>query len=239
VNQQTTIDEQEVAKFAQHSSTWWDKNGPFKTLHDINPVRLDFIQKFTTLKGQRVLDLGCGGGVLTEALYANGACVTGLDVESKSIAIAQSHAEKNNLTIEYVCEAIENYQAEKFSIITCMEMLEHVADPALIIKHAKRLLRPGGYLFLSTINRTPKAYAAMIIAAEYVLKLLPRQTHDYKKFIQPSELASIARNEGLSLLEIKGLTYNPFSRKAELTTDVKINYLCVYKFDENILCTRQ
>ena len=227
----TTIDEQEVAKFAQHGSQWWDQNGPLKTLHDINPTRLDFIRQFVDLEGKRVLDLGCGGGILSEGLCHAGAHVTGLDVEEHAINAAKSHAKLNNLSINYICQPVEKYQTEKFSIITCMEMLEHVQDPALIIHHAKRLLLPDGYLFLSTINRTPAAYLSVVVAAEYILKLLPRQTHDYKKFIKPSELAIMARNENLSMVGLRGLSYQPWSRRASLTENVNSNYLCVFRND--------
>ena len=225
----TTVDPKEVAKFAQHSNNWWDINGPLKTLHDINPIRLEFIQKSINLQGQRVLDLGCGGGILAESLHYAGADVTGLDVEESAISAAKAHAQINNLPINYVCEPIESYDDEKFSIITCMEMLEHVSSPELIIHHAKRLLLPGGYLFLSTINRTPTAYVTAVVAAEYILNLLPRQTHDYKKFIKPSELAAMLRQESLSLIDLKGVNYNPFSRHAQLTPSVQINYLCACK----------
>ena len=221
----TTIDAQEVAKFAQHGDTWWDLNGPFKTLHDINPARLEFIKQYVDLKDKSVLDLGCGGGILAEGLHYAGAKVTGLDVEQHAIETAKLHAKNNNLSINYVCQPVEEYTSNKFSVITCMEMLEHVLDPMLIIQHAKRLLLPGGFLFLSTINRTPKAYASVVLAAEYVLKLLPRQTHDYKKFIKPSELAKMLRQENCTMVGLNGLSYHPFSRSACLTSDVSGNYL--------------
>lgn len=221
----TTIDPQEIEKFAQYANQWWNPNGSFKTLHDINPVRLDFIEKHQMLAGMRVLDIGCGGGILAEAMASKGANVTGLDVEEAAITIAKQHAEQHRSTVNYICQPLEHYQAEKFSVITCMEMLEHVAQPELIIEHAVRLLMPNGYLFLSTIHRTWYAYATVVIAAEYLLELLPRQTHDFAKFIKPSELASIARTYGLEVVSLRGMAYNPFSRQAALQPSVKGNYL--------------
>ena len=220
-----TIDPLEVAKFAQHATEWWNTEGPLKTLHDINPARAAFVKTWSELSESRVLDVGCGGGVFSEALASEGAIVTGLDVELNAIEAAKSHAETSKLAIKYVCQPIEDYEDELFDIITCMEMLEHVPDPSLIIKHCARLLKPGGYLFLSTINRTPQAYAGVIIAAEYLLKLLPRQTHDFAKFIKPSELAAMLRSVGLETVAISGMAYNPFTRKASLQQSVASNYL--------------
>lgn len=221
----TTVDSLEVAKFAQHASQWWDTEGPLKTLHDINPARIEFMQKFTDFNGHRVLDVGCGGGVLSEAMAKQGAIVTGLDVESQAIATAEAHAAEHQLQINYVCQPIEEYEADVYDLVTCMEMLEHVSEPQLVIDHCARLLKPGGYLFLSTINRTPQAYAGVIIAAEYMLGLLPRQTHDYKKFIKPSELAAMVRAAGLETVSMAGMSYNPFTREASLQDSIKMNYL--------------
>ena len=228
MSEQTTVDPVEVAKFAQYSSQWWDVNGPLKTLHDINPTRLEFITKFSPLSGKTVLDIGCGGGILCEGMASIGAQVTGLDVEIDAIATAQSHAQTRGLTIEYICQPIEQYLLDKpamFDVITCMEMLEHVPEPQVVIQHAARLLKPGGLLFLSTINRTIKAYASAIVAAEYIFNLLPRQTHDYEKFIKPSELSAMLRAEGLEAKSIAGMDYNPFSRTASLQSSVAVNYL--------------
>jgi len=225
----TTVDSIEVAKFAQHATQWWNKNGPLKTLHDINPVRLDFIKKFVNLENSRVLDVGCGGGVLSEGLALCGAKVTGLYVEPDAIAAAKTHSAKAKLKIDYVCSPIEEYKAKKFDVITCMEMLEHVPDPDLVIKNCARLLKPDGYLFLSTINRTLKSYGTAIIAAEYILNIIPRQTHDYDKFIKPSELSAIIRKHSLSTLNISGMSYNPFTRIASLDEDISVNYLMVCK----------
>lgn len=223
----TTVDPSELAKFAQHANHWWDLEGPLKTLHDINPTRLQFIEERISLSGQRVLDVGCGGGILSEAMSKRGAIVTGLDAEADAIAAARAHATQTALQIEYVCGPIETFEAEAFPIITCMEMLEHVAHPALVVEHAARLLLPCGYLFLSTINRTLKAYASAVVAAEYLLELLPRQTHDYQKFIKPSELASMARDAGLEVVGLSGLSYHPFTRVATLQASVAVNYLLV------------
>lgn len=225
----TSVDEIEINKFANLASSWWDKNGPLKTLHDINPVRLAYIQKIQSLSGMRVLDIGCGGGILAEAMAESAAEVCAIDAEEKAITIASQHALQSQININYQCTPVEEYQAEKFNVITCLEMLEHVRDPEIIISNAKRLLSPGGYLFLSTINRTLKAYLQVIVAAEYVLKLLPRQTHDFAKFIKPSELCSILRKHGFEIVDISGMAYNPLNRKAELCDSVDSNYLLACK----------
>ncbi|MDF1757948.1 MAG: bifunctional 2-polyprenyl-6-hydroxyphenol methylase/3-demethylubiquinol 3-O-methyltransferase UbiG [Legionellaceae bacterium] len=223
----STIDAAEVDKFAKHADVWWDKNGPLKTLHDINPLRLEYIEKHCQIAGSRVLDLGCGGGLLSEAMAHSGGLVTGIDVEENAILTAARHAKKSSLDIDYQCIAIENFNADTFPIITCLEMLEHVQDPEMVIENALRLLSPGGYLFLSTINRTLKAYLGAIVAAEYVLGLLPRQTHDFNKFIKPSELTSIIRSFNLELVDISGMSYNPLTRVAFLDSSLDINYLLV------------
>ena len=223
----STIDKAEVAKFAQHSEQWWDVNGPLKTLHDINPARLAFIQQYVTLRGTRVLDVGCGGGILAEAMALAGAEVTGLDVVPEAIDTAKAHALTQNLAIDYRCQPIETYAGDSFDHMTCMEMLEHVPEPQLVIAHCTRLLKPNGFLFLSTLNRTIKAYASAIVAAEYVLGLLPRQTHDFDKFIKPSELGAMARACGLETVSLSGLAYNPLTRHAFLHPSVSVNYLLV------------
>ncbi|CEG57115.1 bifunctional 2-polyprenyl-6-hydroxyphenol methylase/3-demethylubiquinol 3-O-methyltransferase UbiG [Legionella fallonii] len=228
-NIESTIDAQEVSKFAQHAQEWWDTEGPLKTLHDINNTRLEFISSQINLKGATVLDVGCGGGILCEAMARAGAIVTGIDAEHDAIQVAQEHARENQLTIDYQCSPIEELESKKFNVITCMEMLEHVQNPALVIEHCKRLLKPKGILFLSTINRTMKAYASVVIAAEYILNLLPRQTHDYQKFIKPSELIAIARSFNLHLIDMKGMNYNPILRAASLSSDVSVNYLLALK----------
>ena len=223
----TTIDAQEVSKFAEHANHWWDPQGPLKTLHDINPLRLEFIAKYVDWQDLHILDVGCGGGLLSEGMALRGAHVIGIDVESEALETARAHAIMSNLKIDYLCEPIELYSAPKFDAITCLEMLEHVADPNLVIQHCARQLKPGGYLFLSTLNRTPKAYVTAIVAAEYIFSLLPRQTHDYKKFIKPSELAAFVRAAGLEVVDLQGMFYNPLTRIASLWSDVAVNYLMV------------
>lgn len=224
---QTTVDAEEVAKFARYSAEWWDPKGAFRTLHDINACRLDYIEQTACLQDQRILDIGCGGGILCEGMAKRGGLVTGLDVEPDAIAVAHAHANTEQLQIAYVCQPLETFQAEPFPIITCLEMLEHVAEPQMILNEAARLLAPGGYLFLSTINRNTIAYAKVVLAAEYVLGLLPKQTHDYKRFIKPSELAAMVRHAGLEVLDLKGLAYSPFSRSAALVSSLTDNYLLV------------
>lgn len=221
----STINPQEIAKFAQHAQQWWDLQGPLKTLHDINPPRLAFIEAQMNLSKASVLDLGCGGGILSEALALKGAQVTGLDAEETAIEAAKLHASQSGLSIDYQCCPVEDYEHKGFDMISCMEMLEHVNDPQEIINHCARLLKPGGYLFLSTLNRGLKSYATAIIAAEYILGLLPKQTHDFKKFIKPSELAAMIRKAGLEFSQMKGLNYNPLSRQASLGESVDVNYL--------------
>ena len=232
MKKQTTVDKQEVEKFAQHAIQWWDQDGPLKTLHDINQTRLNFIKTFVTLDGLRVLDVGCGGGILSESMALSGAKVTGLDVEPDAISTARAHAQQSGVEISYCCEPIETYSSPAFDCITCLEMLEHVADVSLVISHCARLLKPGGYLFLSTINRSIKAYATAVVAAEYILSLLPRQTHDYKKFIKPSELSTIVRSAGLTVQSLKGMSYNPLTRSAALCDDVSVNYLMLVRRPE-------
>lgn len=225
MNNKSTVNAQEVNKFAQHARQWWDTEGSLKTLHDINGTRLAFIGQHLTLQGAKILDIGCGGGILCEAMAKSGAMVTGIDAEQEAISVAQEHAQKNNLLIEYYCTPVELYKHERYDAITCMEMLEHVENPQVVLEHCKRLLKPKGFLFLSTINRTLKAYVSTIVAAEYLLNLLPRQTHDYSKFIKPSELVMMARSFRFDLIDMKGMNYNPFTRSASLGSDVHTNYL--------------
>ena len=224
-NIESTIDDQEVNKFAQHANDWWDSQGPLKTLHDINSTRLEFISQNLSLNGNRVLDVGCGGGILCEAMAKLGAKVTGIDAENKVITIAKAHAKENKLSIKYHCTPIEEFESNSFDVVTCMEMLEHVQNPELVLEHCKRLLKPNGFLFLSTISRTIKAYATAVIAAEYLLNILPKQTHDYNKFIKPSELVAMARSFDLNLIDMKGMNYNPILRSASLSSNVSVNYL--------------
>lgn len=225
----TTIDTKEINQFAQYETYWWDKDGPLRTLHDVNAVRLQFISQHAVLEGHWVLDVGCGGGILAEAMVLSGAQVTGIDAEEKAIQVAREHAQELPLNLDYFCMPIEEYEQGPFDVITCMELLEHVSNPQCLIQHCKRLLKPGGFLFVSTLNRTLKAYAFAVLAAEYVLNLIPKQTHEYQKFITPSELVAMARAHDLSLVDMQGLAYNPFTRTAFLSSDVRVNYVMVFQ----------
>jgi 2-polyprenyl-6-hydroxyphenyl methylase/3-demethylubiquinone-9 3-methyltransferase len=229
----STINNEELNKFAQQAKEWWNTEGPLKTLHDINESRLQFIEHYLSLTGLTLLDVGCGGGILCEAMAKAGAIVTGIDAEQEVIQAAQEHAHHNNLSIQYECTPIETYQGTLYDAITCMELLEHVEHPQMIFEHCSRLLKPKGLLFLSTINRTIKAYASVIVAAEYVLNLLPRLTHDYQKFIRPSELMTMARPFHFSLVDMKGLDYNPILRTASLSSKVQVNYLLALQKNES------
>ncbi len=215
--------------FQELADTWWDTEGPFKTLHDINPCRMGFMQQYVDFNQKEVLDLGCGGGILSEAIAKVGAKVTGLDIEESLIHVAKTHAHQENLNITYQAGNVEDFNHQGFDIIVCMEMLEHVESPGGILKECRRLLKPGGMLFLSTINRTLKAYVELILMGEYVLNLLPRQTHDYKHFIQPAELAQYLREQDFELLHLKGMGYNPIIRQSHLKDGVDVNYLMMAK----------
>lgn len=232
----TNIDPQEIAKFDEVAPEWWDIEGPLKPLHQLNPFRLNFIQSHIDLNGLNVLDIGCGGGILTESLSKAGAKASGIDMSEPAIKAAKEHAEKHNLPIHYQQISAENYAAEhphSVDIITCMELLEHVPDPASIIAACANLVKPGGHVFMSTLNRNLKSYLFAILGAEYVLKLLPKGTHDYAKFIKPSELDTWASAAGLELLDLTGITYNPLRSTYSLTDDVSVNYLaCFRKNDE-------
>lgn len=224
---------EELSHFSNLSEYWWDTEGPLRTLHDINSVRLDFILNHTNLLEKKVLDLGCGGGILSEALAKSGATVTAIDLEKNAIDVANKHAEKSHVNINYQCISIEdlsNKEQANYDVITCMEMLEHVPHPEKIIHYCAKLLKPQGKLFLSTINRTWKAYGFAIIGAEYVLDLVPKHTHQYEKFIKPSELAEWLRHEKLSLTALNGLNYNPLLHKATLSECVEVNYLIMAEF---------
>jgi len=225
-------DESELHKFDDLARKWWDTNSEFKPLHEINPLRVGYIQERVELIGKRVLDVGCGGGILSESLATAGATVTAIDMAPRALQVAKLHQHESNLTIDYQLTSIENFEqqladneGEKFDVITCLEMLEHVPDPHSIIKTCRKLLKPGGHLFLSTINRNPKAYALAVIGAEYILKLLAKGTHDYNKFIKPSELSRWLRQENFTLLDLKGMTYNPLTGIYKLGSDTDVNYL--------------
>ena len=216
--------------FHNLASEWWDQEGPFHTLHDINPCRLTYVEKFVNLSQKRVLDLGCGCGIFCESIARKGASVVSVDIEENLIKVAKQHAKQEGLTIDYQAMMIENYQAESFDIIVCMEMLEHVEQPSKILLECQRLLKPDGYLFLSTINRSLKAYFELILMGEYVLKLLPRQTHDYRLFIKPSELFEHLQQRGFKMMDLQGMFYHPWTRNTGLSKSVDVNYMvCAQK----------
>jgi 2-polyprenyl-6-hydroxyphenyl methylase / 3-demethylubiquinone-9 3-methyltransferase len=222
------VDQAELRKFSDLAARWWDPEGPMRPLHDINPVRLQWIERLAPLAGQRVLDVGCGGGVLTEAMARQGATVTGIDLAGKPLRVAQLHALESGAQVDYREASAEALAAElpaSFDVVTCMEMLEHVPDPASVVAACATLARPGGAVFFSTINRNVKSFALAIVGAEYVLNLLPRGTHEYAKFIRPSELIAHARAAGLQLSDMTGMQYNPFSKTTTLGSDTDVNYL--------------
>lgn len=222
------VETAEIDKFSALAHRWWDEHGEFRPLHQLNPHRLQWVQRHVDLKGKAVLDIGCGGGILSESLAAAGARVTGIDLAEPSLQIARLHALDAHLDIDYRLVSAERLATESpqtFDVITCMEMLEHVPDPASIIKAAAKLVRPGGWVFVSTINRTPKAYLAAILGAEYVLRLLPKGTHDYAKFLQPAEISAMGRACGLDTADIAGLHYQPLTQRFRLTSDPSVNYL--------------
>ena len=222
------VDHTEVEKFSALAHRWWDPNSEFKPLHDINPLRLDLIDREAHLSGKRVVDVGCGGGILAEAMAGRGADVVGIDLAEKGLKVAQLHLLESGRKVDYRhmdAEALAAAEPGSFDVVTCMEMLEHVPDPASTVAACARLTRPGGHLFFSTINRNPKSYLFAIIGAEYVLKLLPRGTHQYEKFIRPSELAGYCRDAGLEPGAVTGMTYNPLTRVYALGRDASVNYI--------------
>jgi 2-polyprenyl-6-hydroxyphenyl methylase/3-demethylubiquinone-9 3-methyltransferase len=221
-------DPAELAKFNDLAHRWWDPNSEFKPLHEINPLRLDHIDRLAGLSGKRVLDVGCGGGILSESMAARGATVTGIDLGEKPLGVAKLHLLESGLSVDYRAVSAEDFAAEQpggFDVVTCMEMLEHVPDPASTVAACAALARPGAHLFFSTINRNPKSFLFAIIGAEYVLKLLPKGTHDYAKFITPAELARMCRQSGLEPAGVTGMTYNPFSKVYRLGSDATVNYI--------------
>ncbi|NNF67194.1 MAG: bifunctional 2-polyprenyl-6-hydroxyphenol methylase/3-demethylubiquinol 3-O-methyltransferase UbiG [Gammaproteobacteria bacterium] len=222
------VDPSEISKFEEVAEHWWDPAGEFGPLHDINPLRVDYIHRRTTLEGARLLDIGCGGGLLAEAICRHGAEVTGIDLSATAIRVAREHATQSGLNIDYretPAEELARAAPASFDIVTCLEMLEHVPDPASIIAACTRLVKPGGSVFFSTINRNPKAWLMAVVGAEFVLNLIPRGTHDYQKFIRPSELEEWARSGGLILQDMTGLHYNPLTRRYTLGGNVDVNYL--------------
>lgn len=227
--QHNNVDFTEVAKFEALASRWWDTENEFKPLHDINPLRVDYINERAGLSGKKVIDVGCGGGILSEAMSSLGADVKGIDMGEAPLAVAKLHLEESKLDIDYeriTAEEIADREAGTYDVVTCLEMLEHVPDPASVIQACMTLVKPGGHVFFSTINRNPKAYLFAIVGAEYILNMLPKGTHDYAKFIQPAELNNYARKAGLEVLHMTGLTYNPITKHYKLTDkDVSVNYM--------------
>ncbi|WP_428033133.1 bifunctional 2-polyprenyl-6-hydroxyphenol methylase/3-demethylubiquinol 3-O-methyltransferase UbiG [Amphritea sp.] len=228
-NTGANIDPQEIAKFEELASRWWDRESEFKPLHDINPLRVDFIDRIAALNGKSVLDVGCGGGILSEAMAHRGAEVTGIDMGEAPLKVAKLHGLESGVNVSYrqvTVEQLATEQPASFDIVTCMEMMEHVPDPSSIVDACSRLVKPGGFVFFSTLNRNPKSYMMAIIGAEHLLKLVPKGTHDFNKFIRPSELASWIRQSGLQSQKITGLTYNPLSKTYKLNDkDVDVNYM--------------
>ena len=222
------VDPKEIAKFEALAARWWDPHSEFKPLHDINPLRLNFINEKTGLEGKKIIDVGCGGGILAESMAKAGAIVTGIDMGEAPLNVAKLHGMESGVEVDYqqiTAELIAEQQTEQFDVVTCMEMLEHVPDPSKTIAACARLAKPGGQIFFSTINRNPKSFLFAIIGAEYVLRLLPKGTHEYRNFIRPSELESWSRRAGLTLEHLTGMTYNPLSKVYSLGRDVDVNYL--------------
>lgn len=230
------LDQEEVNKFDELASKWWDEEGEFKPLHQINPLRVNFIEERSVLKGKKILDVGCGGGILAEAMGQLGGEVTGIDASPNTIGVAKAHSKSVNSGVIYKQKTIEEFIAtnpdEKFDVITCLEMLEHVPSPLGVIQSCSSLLNDGGDIFFSTINRNPKSYLFAVIGAEYILNLLPKGTHDYEKFIKPSELAGWIRNSGLTTKETIGLSYNPITNNYWLGKDIQVNYMVHAKKEE-------
>jgi len=233
---ETNVDPLEIEKFQSIASRWWDRESEFKPLHEINPHRISYIeQQASGLDGKRILDVGCGGGILAEALALKGARVTGIDMAELSLKVARLHLHESGLDIDYQLSTVEAFAEQheaQFDIVTCLELLEHVPDPASVITSATHLLKPDGVLFLSTINRNPKSFALAILGAEYVLRMLPRGTHEYKKFIKPSEIAAQLRKLGLHASDITGMSYNPVTRHYALGRNIDVNYLLTARFDD-------
>jgi len=233
----SNVDANEINKFEALAARWWDPESEFKPLHEINPLRLDYINRRSKLDNKKVIDVGCGGGILTESMAAAGAQVTGIDMGEAPLAVARLHQHETNVKINYQKNTAENFAAQKpesFDVVTCMEMLEHVPQPASVIEACARLVKPGGHIFFSTLNRNPKSFLFAIVGAEYVLNLLPKGTHEYQKFIKPSELSNWARQAKLNVREITGMSYNPFSKKYSLGYDVGVNYLLHCQKDNQV-----
>lgn len=222
------VDPAELQKFATLAHRWWDPASEFKPLHEINPLRLDYIDRIAALSGKTVLDVGCGGGILSESMAGRGAQVTGIDLGGKALKVAQLHKLESGAAVDYRLVSVEELAEERpesFDVVTCMEMLEHVPDPAAVVAACARLVKPGGRVLFSTLNRNPKSYLLAVIGAEYVLNMLPKGTHDYRKFIKPSELSAWCRQAGLDVAGMTGMSYNPLSKRYWLDSDVSVNYI--------------
>ncbi len=225
----------EIQKFSDTAHYWWDTNSEFRPLHEINPLRLEWIHAEASLKGKKVIDVGCGGGILTESMAKKGANVTGIDLSEKALKVADLHSLESGLAIRYKfisAEQMAEQEAGEYDVVTCLEMLEHVPDPSSVVAACAKLVKPGGRLFFSTLNRNLKSYIYAILGAEYVLKLLPRGTHDYTKFITPAELSKSVRLAGLELLSLRGMSYNPLSKIYSLNNDTSVNYLAACRRPE-------
>ena len=229
MNPHINADPAELAKFSDLAHRWWDPESEFRPLHQINPLRLEWIDALAQIKGKRVLDIGCGGGILSDAMARKGALVTGIDLSTKALKVAQLHAlEAGTTNVDYQeisAEAMAQQETEAFDVVTCMEMLEHVPDPSSVVRACATLVKPGGWVFLSTLNRNPKSFLFAILGAEYVLQLLPKGTHEYAKFIKPNELARYSRDVGLELKQTRGMEYNPLTRRYWLSDDTSVNYM--------------
>jgi 2-polyprenyl-6-hydroxyphenyl methylase/3-demethylubiquinone-9 3-methyltransferase len=224
----SNVDHSEIDKFSALAHRWWDPTSEFKPLHAINPLRLGWIQSITNLQGKRVLDVGCGGGILAESLSKAGATVTGIDLSTKALKVAELHQLESSTSVRYLtisAEDLAKEESQSYDVVTCMEMLEHVPDPSSVVQACAKLCKPGGHIFFSTLNRNPKSYLFAIIGAEYILQLLPKGTHQYEKFIKPSELAQFTRAAGLEVIELKGMTYNPITQIYRLGSDTDVNYM--------------
>lgn len=237
--QPANVDPGEINKFDALASRWWDPEGDFKPLHDLNPLRLDYIEsRVGPLRGRKVLDVGCGGGLLSEGMAVRGAEVLGIDMAGGALEVAKLHALETGVELDYRQVTVESLAAEqpgRFEVVTCLEMLEHVPDPASVIRACTTLVKPGGHIVFSTLNRNPRSYLFAILGAEYILKLLPKGTHDYKQFIQPAELAAWARAADLTLQDLRGISYNPLSRQYRLGQDIGVNYLAHFRRNETPL----
>ena len=224
----SNVDHSEIDKFSALAHRWWDPTSEFKPLHAINPLRLGWIQSITNLQGKRILDVGCGGGILAESLSKAGATVTGIDLSSKALKVAELHQLESGTSVRYLtisAEDLAKEESQSYDVVTCMEMLEHVPDSSSVVQACAKLCKPGGHIFFSTLNRNPKSYLFAIIGAEYILQLLPKGTHQYEKFIKPSELAQFTRTAGLEVIELKGMTYNPITQIYRLGSDTDVNYM--------------